>query len=204
MNWYNAHFLFSIFTSEDMQKKSPVLQEKPQLALVGRSNVGKSSLINHLLNNKSLAKVSSTPGKTQSVNIFNIDNAFLMVDLPGYGFAKAPKESQKVWKHLIESYLYLPKKEFLLCLLIDSRRDIDKNDLLFIDWCKTQKHRLLVIYTKADKLSQQHLRKQVQNNQRTITNCFGEEVSFLTHSLFDKEGKTVLRSFINQLLLSKE
>jgi GTP-binding protein len=124
----------------------------PEIALVGRSNVGKSSLINHLLNQK-IARTSATPGKTQLINFFLIDEAFLLVDLPGYGFANAPLEEINKWSEAIDQYLNSRPSLKLLLLLIDCRREFSQEDLALIKWSEHKKIPLLLIFTKTDKLS---------------------------------------------------
>ena len=125
----------------------------PEVAIVGKSNVGKSSLINHLLFSKGLAKVASRPGKTQRINYFVIDGALLLVDLPGYGYAKASKIVQKEWGVSIDNYLKnRPLK--LILFLLDSRRELTREDWQFLEWASYEKVPLLLVLTKKDKLSQ--------------------------------------------------
>lgn len=123
----------------------------PEVAIVGRSNVGKSSLINHLFQSKTVAKVSSTPGKTQRINFFLIDESFHLVDLPGYGYAKTPKALQKEWGQWIETYLSTRPIKLIL-FLIDCRRGINEDDEMFLEWAKSKNILLFPIMTKADKL----------------------------------------------------
>ena len=134
----------------------------PELAFVGRSNVGKSSLINSLLNRKKLVKTSQTPGKTQEINFFKINNDFIFADLPGYGFAKVPKVVQKRWKKMIEDYLL--KRETLLAVIfiIDMRRNPSPLDLDLKTWLETNGIEYLLIATKMDKLSQSEATKQIK------------------------------------------
>lgn len=142
LNWNNAHFLYSAGVESDLQE--PTL---PEIALVGRSNVGKSSLINHLLNQKDLARVSKTPGKTKLINFFNVDDAFLIADLPGYGYAKIGHSEKERWADLIDNYLMKRKSLVLVCQLIDSRHPPTEEDLAFAKWVTTP---LLYIFTKCD------------------------------------------------------
>ena len=134
----------------------------PELAFVGRSNVGKSSLINSLLNRKKLVKTSQTPGKTQEINFFKINNNFIFADLPGYGFAKVPQIVRKHWKKMIEDYLL--KRETLLAVIfiIDMRRNPSPLDLDLKTWLETHDIEYLLIATKMDKLSQSEASKQVK------------------------------------------
>lgn len=147
-----ARFLLSTLT-EFPKLKDPRGHFLPEIALAGRSNVGKSSLINHLLNQKKLAKTSATPGKTQLLNFFLVDEEFLLVDLPGYGFAKAPPEEIAKWSQAIDSYMNDRSTLKLILLLIDSRRDFSEEDRSLIKWAESKQIPILLIFTKSDKLS---------------------------------------------------
>lgn len=147
-----ARFLLSTLT-EFPTLKDPRGNPLPEIALAGRSNVGKSSLINHLLGQKKMAKISATPGKTQLLNFFVVDERFLLVDLPGYGFAKAPLEEVAKWSNAIDAYLNCRTSLKLILLLIDSRRGFDKQDQNVIEWAAAHPIPLLTIFTKIDKLS---------------------------------------------------
>ena len=133
----------------------------PELAFVGRSNVGKSSLINSLLNRKKLVKTSQIPGKTQEINFFKVNNDFIFADLPGYGFAKVPQSVQKCWKKMIEDYLL--KRETLLAVIfiIDLRRNPSPLDLDLQRWLEARGVEYLLVGTKVDKLSQSAIKKQM-------------------------------------------
>lgn len=150
----NPRFLLSTLT-EFPNLKDPRGKPLPEIALAGRSNVGKSSLINHLLKKKGLAKTSSTPGKTQLINFFSIDDKLVLVDLPGYGFANAPLEQIDHWSSAIDAYLNEREPLKLILLLVDCRRELCKKDQDLIDWSARKKIPLWVIYTKADKLTAQ-------------------------------------------------
>ena len=143
-----AVFLTSALKTEEL----PDI-DLPEIAIVGRSNVGKSSLINHLLRTKTVAKVSSKPGKTQRINYFVIDDSLLLVDLPGYGYAKTSKSLQEEWGLWIDKYLKERGLKLILFLL-DSRREMTDEDRQFIEWTAYEKMPLLLILTKGDKLSQ--------------------------------------------------
>jgi GTP-binding protein len=134
----------------------------PEIALVGRSNVGKSSLINHLLNRKNLAKVSAQPGKTQTINYFNVDDKLILVDLPGYGYAKRPQEMQLKWSAAIDHYLEKRSSLALLILLIDSRRVPTDEDLAIAQWARHRKKPLLLILTKSDTLDERERKLNVE------------------------------------------
>ena len=133
----------------------------PELAFVGRSNVGKSSLINSLLNRKKLVKTSQTPGKTQEINFFKINSNFIFADLPGYGFAKVPKVVQKRWKKMIEDYLLKRGTLLAVIFIIDMRRNPSPLDLDLKTWLETHGIEYLLVATKVDKLSQSEAKNQV-------------------------------------------
>lgn len=146
----------------------PELQTKDnnpmlEVVLAGRSNVGKSSLINHLFCQKKLAKVSGTPGKTQTINFFIVDEELALVDLPGYGFAKRSKEAQENWAGALENYFQSRKTLALILLLIDIRREPTEEDMALIEWAEHYKKPLLIVFTKSDTLPN-HERKQVRNH----------------------------------------
>ncbi|MCP5503884.1 MAG: YihA family ribosome biogenesis GTP-binding protein [Chlamydiales bacterium] len=144
----SAEFLTSALKTDELPEIT-----LPEIAIVGRSNVGKSSLINHLLHSKKVAKVSSTPGKTQRINYFVIDESFLLVDLPGYGYAKTSKSLQEEWGVWIDKYLKERGLKLILFLL-DSRRALTEEDRQFLEWAFYENIPLLLILTKGDKLSQ--------------------------------------------------
>jgi len=125
----------------------------PEIAFAGRSNVGKSSLINRLVNRKNLVKVSSRPGKTQSINFYLVDEVLGLVDLPGYGYAKVPKEMRDNWQKLISGYLEKRKELRLVVVIIDCRHTLKPQDRELITWLRSRAIPFLPIYTKADKLS---------------------------------------------------
>jgi GTP-binding protein len=126
----------------------------PEVAIAGKSNVGKSSLINALVNRKNLAKTSSSPGRTQLINFFLVNGKFSVVDLPGYGYARVPLQVRKTWKPMVESYLQTRKEIRLVILILDARRGASADDLALLDWLDYHKIPSLIALTKADKLSQ--------------------------------------------------
>jgi GTP-binding protein len=143
----DARFIKSVYHLPDLPK--PML---PELAFSGRSNVGKSSLINVLLNRKGFAKTSSTPGRTQSINFMEINSSFYFVDLPGYGYANVPLAVRKKWQPLIEGYLAQRTTLRLLVLLADIRREPQEDEELFVAWLKQLDIPLVVVLTKIDKV----------------------------------------------------
>jgi len=126
----------------------------PEIAIAGKSNVGKSSLINTVVNRKNLAKTSSSPGRTQVINFFRINNNLSLVDLPGYGFAKVPLEVRRAWKPMVEAYLQSREAIRLVILILDSRRGLSPEDSTLLDWLDYHAIPTLIVLTKADKLSQ--------------------------------------------------
>ena len=126
----------------------------PEVAIAGKSNVGKSSLINTLVSRKNLAKTSSQPGRTQTLNFFRVNEKLSLVDLPGYGFAKAPLEARRAWKPMVETYLQTREAIRLVILILDSRRGMSPEDSTLLDWLEYHEIPALIVLTKADKLSQ--------------------------------------------------
>ena len=153
MNIHNVQFLKSV-THVNQRPRPP----KPEIAVIGRSNVGKSSMINTLFNRKNLAKISSTPGKTRLINYFSIDNQLYFVDLPGYGYAKLSKKMRSGWQQSIESYLKDNLELKLVFLLLDSRHEIMENDKIMIDWLQYYQISYILVLTKSDKISNNQYR----------------------------------------------
>jgi GTP-binding protein len=125
----------------------------PEIAFAGRSNVGKSSLINTLLNRKGLARTSNTPGRTQEINFFRVNDRFAFIDLPGYGYAKVPESIRKQWGPMVETYLRVRKTLHLVVLILDVRRDPSEEDRQLIDWLPFYQIPFLIVLTKTDKVS---------------------------------------------------
>ena len=135
-----------------------------EVAFAGKSNVGKSSMINALLNRKSLARTSSQPGKTQTINFYNINDAMYLVDLPGYGYANASVEVKAKWGKMIEKYLHTSKQLKAVFLLIDIRHDPSANDKMMYEWMVYQGFKPIIVATKLDKIK----RSQIQKNVKAI------------------------------------
>lgn len=134
----------------------------PEVAFAGKSNVGKSSLINGLLNRKSLARTSQQPGKTQTINFYNVNKELYFVDLPGYGFAKVSKETQEKWGVMIEKYLQTSKQLKAVMLLIDIRHEPSKNDKNMYDWIVYNGYHPIIIATKLDKINRSQIQKHIK------------------------------------------
>jgi GTP-binding protein len=162
----------------------------PELAFVGRSNVGKSSLINSLLNRKKLVKTSQTPGKTQEINFFKINNDFIFTDLPGYGFAKVPQSVQKRWRKMIEDYLLRRENLLAVIFIIDLRRNPSQLDLNLQRWLEAHRVEYLLVGTKLDKLSQSEIKKQKDKLNAAYFNGGGKEL--LVYSSKSSRGRKEL------------
>ena len=145
-------------------------EKLPEIAFVGRSNVGKSSLINSLLGQRRLAYTSSTPGRTQQINFYKINRKFFFVDLPGYGYAKIPQALRQSWKELIESYLKARKQLAVSILIIDSRIGPTQRDLQKLLWLQQNSLPFFIVSTKADKLSKVELQKSLKHTQAFVRN----------------------------------
>lgn len=165
----------------------------PEIVLAGRSNVGKSSLINVLLH-KSAAKVSSIPGKTQRMNFFLIDNAAFLIDLPGYGYAKAPQREIDKWSQAIDDYLHQSERLQLILLLIDIRRPPSKGDMDLIKWATAGRIPLLVIFTKRDKLSEVAAKQCMEGSLAVLPK------NIASISFSHRDGRRYLIQKINTLL----
>lgn len=136
--------------------------DKPEIAFAGKSNVGKSSLINALMNRKSYARISATPGKTQTINYYNINDEMYLVDLPGYGYAKVSEKEKAQWGEMIERYLHSSEQLKAVFLLIDIRHEPSANDKMMYDWVVAQGYNPVIIATKMDKLKRSQVDKHVK------------------------------------------
>lgn len=191
--------LAEFVSSETDVKKCPA-PDKPEFAFIGRSNVGKSSLLNMLTNKRGLAKTSNKPGKTQTINHFIINDKWYMVDLPGYGYASVSKEKREGFGKIIENYVL--KRENLHCLfiLLDCRLEPQKIDLQFIQWTGEKEIPLCLLFTKADKLTKNQLKRNISIYQSTLKTSWEElPVMFIT-SATKKSGKEEVLSFIEEAL----
>ena len=168
------------------------MDSKPQVAFAGRSNVGKSSLINAILNRKSLVKTSATPGKTQLVNFFLINGEFYCVDLPGYGYAKAPRSVVDAWAPMIEGYIKDSPQISVVVVLLDIRREPDERDARLVEWLKHYGVPAFYVLTKADKVTRQEMAKARQ----TITKKLGLADPPLLTSVKSGQGIVELKAEI--------
>lgn len=168
-----------------------------EVAFAGKSNVGKSSLINALMNRKALARTSSQPGKTQTINFYNINDALYLVDLPGYGYATAGEEIKAKWGQMIEHYLHTSKRLKVVFLLIDIRHDPSDNDCLMYDWMLHQGFAPIIIATKADKLKKSQLQQHVDRI-RTVMEV-EEGTIIIPFSAETKQGREEIWELIASL-----
>lgn len=170
-----------------------------EVAFAGKSNVGKSSLINALMNRKSLARTSAQPGKTQTINFYNINDAMYLVDLPGYGYAKASEEVKAKWGKMIENYLHTSKKLKAVFLLIDIRHDPSANDRMMYEWMVYQGFAPIIIATKLDKIKRSQIQKQV----KAIREGLGVQpgTTIIPFSAETKQGRDEIWEVIDSLVL---
>lgn len=176
------------------------LSQLPEMAFIGRSNVGKSSLINMLTNNKKLAKTSGTPGKTQTINHFAINDNWLLVDLPGYGYAKVSKSTRNTFEGFISSYLINRKNLVCVFVLIDSRLEPQKIDLEFMDWLVEKQLPFNIIFTKADKLKPNALEKSIEVYSDTLLQEWDELPGMFLSSATSKKGREDILNYIESIL----
>jgi GTP-binding protein len=169
----------------------------PEVAFAGKSNVGKSSLINALMNRKSFARISQQPGKTQTINFYNINNLMYCVDLPGYGFAKVSKETQAKWGRMIERYLHTSKMLKAVFLLVDIRHEPSANDVEMYQWILANGYSPIIIATKLDKIK----RSQTQHNIKVIREKLRceKETIIIPFSSMTKQGRDEIWELIDQL-----
>lgn len=172
--------------------------DKPEVAFAGKSNVGKSSLINGLMNRKSLARTSAQPGKTQTINYYNINDCMYLVDLPGYGYAKASLREKEKWGQMIENYLHTSQQLKAVFLLIDIRHEPSVNDKQMYEWVVYQGYHPIIIATKLDKIK----RSQVQKHVKMIREGLGVKSDTLVfpYSAQTKQGREEIWEFMDELL----
>ena len=190
----------SFVISNTDYKKCPE-DEKAEYAFIGRSNVGKSSLINALTNNKSLAKTSGKPGKTQLINHFLINKEWYMVDLPGYGYAKTSKSNRAIFHKMISNYLINRKNLISLFVLIDSRHELQDIDSDFMQWLAENGIPFSIIFTKTDKLSKTKLSKNIKTFKQNMLVDWSELPNIFSTSAIKKEGLEEVLIYINKLNL---
>ena len=171
----------------------------PEIAFAGKSNVGKSSLINALMNRKSYARISATPGKTQTINFYNINEELYLVDLPGYGYAKVSEKEKERWGKMIERYLHQSKQLKAVFLLIDIRHDPSGNDKMMYQWIVDQGYQPIIIATKLDKIKRSQIQKQLKAI-RTGLNVLPGTV-MIPFSSETKQGRDDLWDYVDKNVL---
>ena len=174
--------------------------ELPEFAFAGKSNVGKSSLINALMNRKSYARISAQPGKTHTINFYNINEEFYYVDLPGYGYARVSEEIKEKWGKMIERYLHQSKQLRVVFLLIDIRHDPSANDKQMYDWIVHQGFEPVIIATKLDKIK----RSQVQKQLKAIRTGLNTKATIIPFSAETKQGREEIWDFLENILQMEE
>ena len=191
----NAKFIGSYPSAEDL----PVDQGS-EIAFCGRSNCGKSSILNALTNNKKLAKTSKTPGRTQSINVFEIksNSDFKIIDLPGYGYAKVSKKMRASWGQEIEKYLMTRQCLNALCIIMDIRHPFKEDDESLIDWCESKDLPMILLLNKADKLSKSEIAKTVLNATKEL-NKLSTEHFVIPVSATKKTGINLVLEKINEM-----
>lgn len=172
--------------------------QKPEVAFAGKSNVGKSSLINALMNRKSLARTSGQPGKTQTINFYNVNDAMYLVDLPGYGYAKVAQKEREQWGKMIERYLHASKQLRAVFLLIDIRHEPSANDKMMYDWILHNGFEPIIIATKLDKLKRSQVPKHVKQVKEGLEVVKGTKV--LPFSALTKQGREEIWAEMEALL----
>ncbi len=188
LNFTDAKYVKSAVKPKDYPKS-----QLPEIAIVGRSNVGKSTLLNHFFQRKGLVKTSSTPGKTRLINFFSLDDALMFVDLPGYGYAKKPDGS---WSEMIESYLNERENLRMLLFLVDIRRKPSEEDLKMFAWLTHRQLPAILVLTKVDKVKRGERAKQT----KLILGMFEEKLPFVHYSATKNEGRKELIHQLAQLL----
>ena len=176
--------------------------ENPEFAFAGKSNVGKSSLINALMNRKAYARTSSQPGKTQTINFYNINGALYYVDLPGYGYAKIAVAVKEKWGKMVEKYLKKSSQLKQVFLLIDIRHDPSANDKMMYDWIVSNGYHPVIVATKLDKIKRSQIQKQVSLIRKSLG--LGTDDIVIPFSGVEKKGKEELWKVIDEELLKVE
>jgi GTP-binding protein len=190
----SAEFINSIYDLRTLPKS--VLSE---FVFVGRSNVGKSSLINKICNKKNLAKIGSVPGKTRQLNYFLINEEYYLVDLPGYGYAKVPEQIRAGWRKLVEEYISERQNVNMVFVLIDARHEPTYLDELMVSWLEYYEISYAVVLTKADKISKNKMEKQIYRSSKIVNN---DELckDYIPFSIITGEGKSEILHLIQDAL----
>ena len=174
----------------------------PEVAFAGKSNVGKSSLINALMNRKSLARTSSQPGKTQTINYYNVNNRIYFVDLPGYGYTKANEKVKAQWGRMVERYLHKSRMLKHVFLLIDIRHEPSQNDCVMYDWIVQSGYKPIIIATKLDKIKRSQIQKQTELIRATLK--AEKETVIIPFSAQTKQGRDEIYGILDREVLDEE
>ncbi len=188
----------SEFVISNTELKKCPKPDKPEYAFIGRSNVGKSSLINMLTGRKQLAKISGKPGKTRLINHFIINEQWFLVDLPGYGYAKVSKQERNIWKGFIKDYILKRENLMNLFVLIDSRHKPQKNDLEFMQHLGENSVPFVIIFTKVDKLTKKQLKENIAHYTSELLKTWEEIPKYFISSAVDKSGQKEILDFISE------
>jgi len=188
-----TEFIKSAFKEDDWPKDA-----QPEVAFLGRSNVGKSSLINSLLSVRGLARTSSTPGRTQSLNFFSVNDKFKFVDLPGFGYARVPKNIKSTWGEMATAYLAKRRQLVLSIHIVDSRHEPTKQDLQLHEWLEQSDKPRLIVATKSDKLSHNELKRNLQHIARVL-----DDDSVMAYSAKSGRGRDELWRAIRSAIESR-
>ncbi len=191
-----------ITSNSDIKKCPP--PNKPEYAFIGRSNVGKSSLINRLTNKKALAKISGKPGKTRLINHFLINKEWYLVDLPGYGYAEVPKKERLKWEQMIKRYILQRENLYCLFVLIDARHEAQKVDLEFMEWLGISQIPFSVVFTKIDKLKPAELETNLKNYEEKLFETWETLPVYFVTSAETGEGNEELLGYVEKLNTESE
>lgn len=192
MNFHNVEFLASYGTSKQLPKND----DKIEIAFAGRSNVGKSSMINKIFNRKNLARVSAVPGKTTTINFFRLENV-IFADLPGYGFAKVSKSEKLRWSDLIEGYFHQDRNLALVMQLVDMRHPPTADDLVMINFLIESEIPFIIVLTKKDKLKKMQQIKRLEELKKEIP--YGDEITMIPFSSENGDGVDEIKAIIEDL-----
>ncbi len=186
-----------VVSNTDVKKCPP--PNKPEYAFIGRSNVGKSSLINRLTNKKSLAKISGKPGKTRLINHYLINEEWFLVDLPGYGYAEVPKKERLKWEQFIKRYILHRENLYCLFVLVDSRHEPQKPDLEFMEWLGISQIPFTIIFTKTDKLKPEELTINLKKYEEKMFETWETMPGYYVSSAETGDGTNEILDFIEVL-----
>lgn len=186
-----------VVSNTDVKKCPP--PDKPEYAFIGRSNVGKSSLINRLTNKKTLAKISGKPGKTRLINHYLINEEWYLVDLPGYGYAEVPKKERLKWEQFLKRYILQRENLYCLFVLVDSRHEPQKPDLDFMEWLGISEIPFTIIFTKIDKLKPEELKTNLKKYEEKMFETWETMPGYYISSAETGDGTTEILDFIELL-----